>query len=123
MSLPRRVDPEWLDELPQADPRAVWSRRDLKRINGWMQEGERRGSPSPPLTDGHRTSPNLRATAPSAALAKRSAALAQCEGLRIVKLRAHTPRLHNQLASRNDFGGCLRFSKGATPRLRRHGAR
>ena len=36
MSLPRRVEPEWLDELPQADPRAVWSRRDLKRINGWM---------------------------------------------------------------------------------------
>jgi hypothetical protein len=39
MSLPRRVEPEWLDELPQADPRAVWSRRDLKRINGWMQQG------------------------------------------------------------------------------------
>jgi hypothetical protein len=36
MSLARRVEPEWLDELPQADPRAVWSRRDLKRINGWM---------------------------------------------------------------------------------------
>jgi hypothetical protein len=36
MSLPRRVEPEWLDELPQADPRAAWSRRDLKRINGWM---------------------------------------------------------------------------------------
>ena len=36
MNLPRRVEPEWLDELPQADPRAVWSRRDLKRINGWM---------------------------------------------------------------------------------------
>jgi len=36
MNLPRRVEPEWLDELPQADPRAVWSRRDLKRINRWM---------------------------------------------------------------------------------------
>jgi SAM-dependent methyltransferase len=36
MSLPRRVEPEWLDELPQSDPRAMWSRRDLKRINGWM---------------------------------------------------------------------------------------
>ena len=22
MSLPRRVEPEWLDELPQADPRS-----------------------------------------------------------------------------------------------------
>ncbi|MEA2824189.1 MAG: hypothetical protein QOF03_671 [Alphaproteobacteria bacterium] len=39
MSLARRVEPEWLDELPQADPRAVWSRRDLKRINGWMLQG------------------------------------------------------------------------------------
>ena len=39
MSLPRRVEPEWLDELPQTDPRAVWSRRDLKRINGWMLQG------------------------------------------------------------------------------------
>ena len=39
MNLPRRVEPEWLDELPQADPRAVWSRRDLKRINRWMQQG------------------------------------------------------------------------------------
>ena len=36
MNQPRRVEPEWLDELPQADPRAVWSRRDLKRINRWM---------------------------------------------------------------------------------------
>ena len=33
---PRRVEPEWLDELPADDPRAVRSRRDLKRINGWM---------------------------------------------------------------------------------------
>jgi hypothetical protein len=39
MSLSRRVEPEWLDELPQTDPRAVWSRRDLKRINGWMLHG------------------------------------------------------------------------------------
>ena len=38
MSLPHRVEPEWLDELPQADPRAVRSRRDLKRINGWMMQ-------------------------------------------------------------------------------------
>ena len=36
LSLPRRVDPEWLDELPADDPRAMRSRRDLKRINGWM---------------------------------------------------------------------------------------
>ena len=32
----RRLEPEWLDELPADDPRAIRSRRDLKRINGWM---------------------------------------------------------------------------------------
>ncbi len=34
--LPRRVEPEWLDELPADDPRAVRSRRDLKRVNRLM---------------------------------------------------------------------------------------
>lgn len=29
----RRVEPEWLDELPADDPRAIRSRRDLRRIN------------------------------------------------------------------------------------------
>jgi hypothetical protein len=32
----RRVQREWLDELPADDPRAVQSRRDLERINMWM---------------------------------------------------------------------------------------
>jgi SAM-dependent methyltransferase len=32
----RRVEPEWLDELPAEDPRAVRSRRDLRRINALM---------------------------------------------------------------------------------------
>jgi Methyltransferase domain len=32
----RRVEPEWLDALPQDDPRAMRSRRDLRRINGLM---------------------------------------------------------------------------------------
>jgi hypothetical protein len=36
MSFPRRLEPEWLDELPADDPRAMRSRQDLKRINGWM---------------------------------------------------------------------------------------
>jgi hypothetical protein len=36
MSLPRRLEPEWLDELPADDPRAMRSRQDLKRINSWM---------------------------------------------------------------------------------------
>lgn len=32
----RRVEPEWLDELPIDDRRAVRSRRDLARVNGLM---------------------------------------------------------------------------------------
>ena len=36
MNIPRIVEPEWLDELPAGDPRAVRSRRDLKRINALM---------------------------------------------------------------------------------------
>jgi hypothetical protein len=33
----RIVQPELLDSLPPDDPRAVRSRRDLRRINAWMQ--------------------------------------------------------------------------------------
>lgn len=33
----RSIEPEWLDLLPPDDPRAVRSRRDLKRINVWMR--------------------------------------------------------------------------------------
>lgn len=36
MILARRLEPEWLDELPAGDPRAIRSRRDLKRINAVM---------------------------------------------------------------------------------------
>jgi hypothetical protein len=36
MPAPRVVEPEWLDELPAADPRAARSRRDLVRINALM---------------------------------------------------------------------------------------
>ena len=36
MTSARRMEPEWLDELPQSDPRAIRSRRDLRRINSWM---------------------------------------------------------------------------------------
>jgi hypothetical protein len=36
MSLARRLEPEWLDELPAEDPRAMRSRRDLKLINALM---------------------------------------------------------------------------------------
>jgi hypothetical protein len=32
----RIVQPEMLDELPAADPRAIRSRRDLRRVNAWM---------------------------------------------------------------------------------------
>lgn len=33
----RLVEPEWLDSLPPADPRAVRSRQDLRRVNGCMR--------------------------------------------------------------------------------------
>jgi len=36
MEMARRVEPEWLDELPAHDPRARRSRRDLVRINALM---------------------------------------------------------------------------------------
>lgn len=36
MHMARRVDPEWLDELPAHDPRAQRSRRDLVRVHAAM---------------------------------------------------------------------------------------
>src|SRR5580765_7424971 len=33
----RIVEPEYLDELPPEDPRAIRSRRDLRRVNGLMR--------------------------------------------------------------------------------------
>jgi hypothetical protein len=33
----RIVEPEWLDTLPPADPRAERSRQDLRRVNWWMR--------------------------------------------------------------------------------------
>ena len=36
MNIPRSIEPEWLDELPADDPRALRSRRDLARINALM---------------------------------------------------------------------------------------
>jgi hypothetical protein len=33
----RRVEPELLDELAASDPRAIRSRRDLRRVNAWMR--------------------------------------------------------------------------------------
>ena len=35
-SLPRSLEPEWLDHLPADDPRAMRSRRDLTRVNSFM---------------------------------------------------------------------------------------
>jgi hypothetical protein len=50
MASARRVEAEWLDELPADDPRAVRSRRDLRRINVLMANaaivaGELRAAP------------------------------------------------------------------------------
>ena len=36
MSLPRRVEPEMLDQLPAEDPRAIRARRDVQRANTLM---------------------------------------------------------------------------------------
>jgi hypothetical protein len=36
----RIVQPELLDALPPADPRALRSRRDLRRVNSWMGNAE-----------------------------------------------------------------------------------
>jgi hypothetical protein len=36
MAMARRVEPEWLDELPRGDPRARRSRHDLRRVNALM---------------------------------------------------------------------------------------
>lgn len=33
----RIIQPEWLDTLPVTDPRAIRSRRDLRRVNTWMR--------------------------------------------------------------------------------------
>ena len=33
MSLARAIESEWLDELPPDDPRALRSRRDIRRLN------------------------------------------------------------------------------------------
>jgi hypothetical protein len=32
----RQIEPEWLDELPAGDARALRARRDLRRLNSWM---------------------------------------------------------------------------------------
>ncbi|MGH7004301.1 MAG: methyltransferase domain-containing protein, partial [Alphaproteobacteria bacterium] len=36
IAMQRLVEPELLDRLPVADPRAIGSRRDLRRVNGIM---------------------------------------------------------------------------------------
>ena len=36
MTVARVLEPEWLDELPHEDPRAMRSRRDLERVNALM---------------------------------------------------------------------------------------
>src|SRR5262249_10673736 len=41
MSLPRRLEPEWLDHLPADDPRAMSSRRDLTPVNSFMGNASR----------------------------------------------------------------------------------
>lgn len=49
----RRLEPEWLDELPADDPRAIGSRRDLKRLNVLMLNANAMASALLKHTDGH----------------------------------------------------------------------
>jgi len=37
LEMKRIIQPELLDTLPPDDPRAIWSRRDLRRVNAWMR--------------------------------------------------------------------------------------
>ncbi|MGV8923290.1 MAG: hypothetical protein ACOH1L_08085 [Thermomonas sp.] len=52
MSMPRVVEPEWLDHLPADDPRAVRSRGDLRRINQLMSASRLLGEALDPLVAG-----------------------------------------------------------------------
>ena len=53
----RLIETEWLDELPPEEPRAVRSRADLRRLNGFMNHAGilasvlRSGSPPPRVLD------------------------------------------------------------------------
>jgi Methyltransferase domain len=78
MSQPRVMEPELLDMLCAADPRAIRSRRDLKRVNAWMLQtrimarlllGHRGASPPRRIVDlgtgdGHFTLRVAKAVAP-----------------------------------------------------------
>ncbi len=52
MSMPRVVEPEWLDHLPADDPRAARSRGDLRRINRLMSASRLLGEALDPLIAG-----------------------------------------------------------------------
>ncbi|MDQ3038862.1 MAG: hypothetical protein M3R16_03540 [Pseudomonadota bacterium] len=52
MSMPRVVEPEWLDNLPADDPRAIRSRGDLRRINRLMSASRSLGEALDPLLVG-----------------------------------------------------------------------
>lgn len=52
MSMPRVVEPEWLDNLPADDPRAIRSRGDLRRINRLMSATRLLGEALDPLVAG-----------------------------------------------------------------------
>ncbi|MEO6234882.1 MAG: hypothetical protein ABIO75_06715 [Thermomonas sp.] len=54
MSMPRVVAPEWLDHLPGDDPRAIHSRRDLRRINRLMSATRLLGEALDPLVAGRK---------------------------------------------------------------------
>ncbi len=50
----RVLEPEWLDELPPEDPRAVRSRADLRRVNWFMGNARLIAAALSPLHEGSR---------------------------------------------------------------------
>lgn len=52
MSFARRLEPEWLDQMPADDPRAVRVRRDLRRVNAFMGNAGRMASALKRHSDG-----------------------------------------------------------------------
>jgi hypothetical protein len=54
MSLPRRVEPELLDQLPADDPRAIRARRDVRRANTLMMNANIIASALMKHSDGQR---------------------------------------------------------------------
>jgi 2-polyprenyl-3-methyl-5-hydroxy-6-metoxy-1,4-benzoquinol methylase len=101
----RRVEPEWLDELPAEDPRAVRSRRDLRLMNRIMGHGaiigrvlrERLIAPAPRIAE---------LGAGDGTLLARIAAAERWTGGATVVLVDRQPVVSTETRARYDDAGC-----------------